>query len=124
MKEIKDDINRRREPIFLGRKNQYCENDYNTKCNLQSQRNPYHTTSGIFHRTRTKNFTVHMETENAQIAKAVLRKNGVGGINLPDCRLYYKAIVIKIVWYWPKKRPMEQDRKARNKPVQLWVPYF
>ena len=38
-------------------KNQHCENDYTTQSNLQIQCNPYQITNGIFHRTRTKNFT-------------------------------------------------------------------
>ena len=56
IKEIKDDINRWRDTPFLGRKNQYCENDYTTKHNLQIQCDPYQITNGIFHRTTTKKF--------------------------------------------------------------------
>ena len=57
--------------MFLGRKNLYCENEYTTKCNLQIQCNPYKIAKDIFHRARTKNFTIHMETQktlNSQIS--------------------------------------------------------
>ena len=64
--------------MCMEQKNQYCENEYTIKHKLQIQCDLYQIANGIFHRTRTKNFTIHMETQKTPNSQNILEKEEWG----------------------------------------------
>ena len=113
--------------MLLDRKNQYCENDYTIQSNLQVQCNPYQITNGIFHRTRTRYFTICLVTQKTPNSQSNLRKEKQSWRNqgpwLQTILQSYSNQDSMVVVQKQKYRLMEQDRKPRDKPSHIWSLY-
>ena len=63
----------------------------------------------FFTELEQNNFKMCMETQKTPSSQSNLeKKTQAGGIRSPDFRLYYKATIIKTVWYWHKDRNKDQ----------------
>ena len=114
--------------VFMDWKNQYCQTAHPTQSNLQIQCNPYQATNGIFHRTRTNNFTICMEIQKTLKSQSNLEKEEWNWRNQPawlqTILQSYSHQDSMVLAQRQIYRSVDQNRKPRDKSMSIWSPYL
>ena len=97
------------------------KNPRNKSKEVEGQYNPYQLPMAFFAYIEQK-VKISWNHKRPQIAKPMLRrKNGAGGLRLPDFVLYYNALVMKTVWYWHKDKPVDQWSSIENPEINPYI---
>ena len=101
----------------MDQKNQYSENEYTTQAIYRFNTTPFKLPMVFFTELEQIIPQFVWKYKKPLIPKGISRKNGTGGINLPDFRLYYKATVIRTVWYWHKDKNIYKWNKIKTSEI-------
>ena len=129
VKEIKGDTDRRRDiPCSWIGKINIVKMTLLPKAIYRFNAIAIQTTNGIFHRTRTKKFTICMETQKTLNSQSNLEKKKQSwrsqAPRLQTILQSYSNQDSLVLAEKQKYTSMEQYRKPRDKPTHIWLPYL
>ena len=114
--------------MFLGWMNKCCGNDNTIPCDLQTQCNSYQINNDSFHRTRTKYFTIHIETQKAMTSQSNFSREEWSWRNqvslFQTILQSYSHQDSMVLAQKQKYRPEEQDRIPGDRPMHLQTTYL